>query len=174
MIRFRTRHAIPALALALAACVEKPLGPPFEGSTDGPHLDPAARPKTSPNNPQSPKPVRKNSRVAVSSISLENFFALQQSGKALVFDARLGFFYHLSHIPGAIHLPKQNCANLIRQRETEIKAALAAGKIIVVYCSSSNCPDAMSVATQLAGFGYPTAVYAGGWDAWKDADLPSE
>ncbi len=174
MIRFRTRHAIPVLALALAACAEKPLGPPFEGSADGPHLDAAARQKTSPAKPKYSKPVRKNGRGAVSFITLEQFFTLQQSDNALVFDARLGFFYHLGHIPGAIHLPKQNCAGLIHERETEIKTALAAGKTLVVYCTSRNCPDAMTVATQLAGFGYPAAVFSGGWDAWKNADLPSE
>jgi rhodanese-related sulfurtransferase len=174
MIRFRTRLAIPALALALVACAEKPLGQPFDGSADEPHLDAAARQKASPEKPKSQKPVRTIRRGAVSSISLEPFFALQQSGKALVFDARAGFFYHLGHIPGAIHLPKQNCDKLIRERETEIKAALAAGKTIVVYCTSRNCPDAMTVANHLSGFGYPAAVFAGGWDAWKNADLPSE
>jgi hypothetical protein len=32
----------------------------------------------------------------------------------------------------------------------------------------------MTVANHLSGFGYPAAVFAGGWDAWKNADLPSE
>ncbi len=171
MIRFRTRHAIPALALALAACAEKPLAPPFKVSADGSHLDAAALQKAS---VEKPKPARVHSRGKVSSISLEPFFALQQSGKTLIFDARPGFFYHLGHIPGAIHLPKQNCAAQIRELETKIKTALAADKTIVVYCTGLNCPDAMTVATQLAGYGHPTTVFSGGWDAWKDADLPSE
>ncbi len=174
MIRFRTRHAIPALALALAACAEKPLASPFEGSADGPHLDAAAIQKASTEKPKNQKPTPAISRGKVSTISLERFFALQQSGKALVFDARPGFFYHLGHIPGAIHLPKQNCDAQIRNRETEIKSALAKGKTIVVYCSGLNCPDAMTVASRLSVFGHPAAVFSGGWDAWKDADLPSE
>lgn len=174
MIRFRTKHAVPVLALAISACAGKPLATPFEGTADGPHLDPSAHQNTSPEKPKKPKSGRTINRGVVSFISLEQFFTLQQSGKALVFDARLGFFYHLGHIPGALHLPKQNCERLIRERETEIKTALAAGKTIIVYCTGLNCPDARTVANQLSGFGYPAAVFSGGWDAWKDADLPSE
>lgn len=174
MIRFRTRHAIPVLALALAACAEKPLVQPFERFPYGSHLDPSAPQNASPEKPKDPKPIRTISRGEISSISLEQFFALQQSGKALVFDARPGFFYHLGHIPGAIHLPKKNRDYQIRNRQTEIKSALATGKIIIVYCSGRNCPDAMTVATQLSVFGHPAAVFSDGWDAWKDADMPSE
>lgn len=174
MIRLRTRHAIPFLALALVACAERPLAPPFKGSADGPHLDPSAPKKNSPEKPKDLNPARTSNWGVVSTISFERFFALQQSGKALVFDARSGFFYHLGHIPGAIHLPKQNCDEQIRNRETQIKSALATGKTIVVYCTGLNCPDAMTVASRLSVFGHPAAVFSGGWDAWKDADMPSE
>lgn len=159
MIRFRTRYVIPALALALAACAEKLLDQPFEKSSE---------------ETKNQQPARIYEPGKVSSISLEAFFELQQVGKALVFDARPGFLYHLDHIPGAIHLPRQRGDAHIRKLETNIKSALAAGKTIVVYCSGINCPDAMTVATQLSAFGYPVAVFSGGWDAWKYADLPTE
>lgn len=174
MIRFRTRHALPAVALALAACAEKPLGPPFEGSADGAHLNTAARQQVSPEPPKNQQPARIISQGKVSSISLEQFFALHQSGKALVFDARPGFFYHLGHIPRAIHLPRQSGDGPIRKLETEIKTALSAGKTIVVYCSGLNCPDALAVATQLSRLGHSSTVFSGGWDAWKEADMPTE
>lgn len=120
------------------------------------------------------KPPRMNGRGELTSISLEQFFALQQEGKALVYDARPAFFHGLSHIPGAISLPKANCDEAIHNRESEIKAALAAGKTIVVYCTSITCPDARAVATHISGFGYPASIFSGGWDAWKDAGMPTE
>ena len=113
-----------------------------------------------------------NGRGEVSSISLTGFFALQQSGKALIFDARAAFFYQLGHIPGAINLPKNHCDESIAARESEIKTALATGKSLIVYCSSITCPDARTVAIHISGFGYPVKIFSGGWEAWKEADLP--
>jgi rhodanese-related sulfurtransferase len=124
--------------------------------------------------PKYKKPPRMNGRGEVTSISLEQFFTLQQSGKTLIFDARPGFLHALGHIPGAISLPKTNCDEAIANREAEIKAALAEGKVIVVYCSSLTCPDARTVAIHLSGFGYPASIYSGGYDGWKEAGMPTE
>ena len=115
-----------------------------------------------------------NGRGKVSSISLGDFFALQQSGKAVIFDARPAFFYSLGHIPGAINLPKTHCDKAIATREPAIQAALAQGKTLIVYCSSITCPDARSVAMHLSGFGYPAKIFAGGWDEWRSANIPGE
>ena len=115
-----------------------------------------------------------NGRGDVSSISLEDFFLLQQSGKALIYDARPGFFYGLGHIPGAISLSKNNCDEKIAAREDEIKSALVNGKTIVVYCTSLTCPDARAVANHISGFGHPAKIFSGGWEAWKDAGMPVE
>ena len=120
------------------------------------------------------KPARINGRGAVSSVSLTELFALQQSGKVLLYDSRPGFYYHLGHIPGAISLPKANCDPQIAAREVEIKAALAAKKTIVVYCSNMACPDSRTVAIHMAGFGYPCAILQGGWESWKESGLPTE
>ena len=152
-----------ALALALASCA----GPARQTPTPPPQGPPPPAAK-----PESKKPVLMNRRGAVSSISLDDFFALQQSGKTLIFDARAAFFYQLGHIPGAINLSKNDCDQSIAARESEIKAALAAGKILIVYCSSITCPDARTVAIHLSGFGYPVRIFSGGWEAWKEADLP--
>ncbi len=152
-----------ALALALASCA----GPARQTPTPPPQGPPPPAAK-----PESKKPVRMNGRGAVSSISLDDFFALQQSGKTLIFDARAAFFYQLGHIPGAINLPKNHCDQSVAARESEITAALAAGKILIVYCSSITCPDARTVAIHLSGFGYPVRIFSGGWEAWKEADLP--
>ena len=164
MTRRWTRLLVPVVALAFAACATPPAKPPIKENA-------VIAADTKPNYK---KPPRMNGRGEVSSISLEDFFALQQSGQALIYDARPGFFYGLGHIPGAINLPKNNCDEKIAARESEIKSALAAGKTIVVYCTSLTCPDARAVAMHISGFGYPAKIYSGGWDAWKEAGMPTE
>jgi rhodanese-related sulfurtransferase len=119
-------------------------------------------------------PVRLNGRGKITSISMEELFALQQSNQALVYDARPAFFYNLGHLPGAISMPKANCDELIIEQEAEIKAALAAKKTIVIYCTNFACPDARTVAMHFSSFAYPSSTLSGGWDAWKEAGLPTE
>jgi len=120
------------------------------------------------------KPVRMNGRGKVTSVSLVQAFELQQSDKAFVIDARPMFFYGLGHLPGAVNFPKANCDALIERHESEIKAALAANKTIVVYCTNLLCPDARTVATHLADYGYSSSVMDGGWESWKSSGLPTE
>jgi rhodanese-related sulfurtransferase len=149
-----------AIALGIASCA-----PPA-------HEAPPVKKVETPAAP--PKPPRMNGRGKIASISLTELFALQQSGQVLIYDARPGYFYNLGHLPGAISLPKMNCDAQITKREDEIKAALAAKKIIVVYCTNLLCPDARTVANHLAGFGYSSSVLTGGWDSWKESGLPTE
>lgn len=128
-----------------------------------------------PKKPSAPhRPVLMNGRGKITSISIEKFFEHQQSGNFLLFDARPGFFYALGHIPGAISMPKADCDELITRREGEIKAAIAAKKPIIVYCTNLLCPDARSVADHLAGRGYSSSTLTGGWESWKEAGLPTE
>jgi rhodanese-related sulfurtransferase len=169
MIGLRTTLLLPALALALASCAS-PVGKPSAAETTAP----ATKAPPAAEKPKYKKPPRMNGRGEVTSISLEQFFLIQQSDKALIFDARPSFFYNLGHIPGAINMPKNNCDEAINAREAEIKAAIANGKTLVVYCSSITCPDARSVAIHLSGFGYPASIFSGGWDAWKNAEMPTE
>ena len=118
--------------------------------------------------------ARLTGRGKVTSISLTDLYALQQAGKALTYDARPGFFYHLGHLPAAISLPKTDCDEVITKREAEITASLVAKKTIVVYCTNWLCPDARTLANHLADFGYSSAVFEGGWDSWKESGLPTE
>jgi rhodanese-related sulfurtransferase len=124
--------------------------------------------------PPPKKPILMNGRGKVTSISMEDFFPLQQSGQALIYDARPGFYYQLGHIPGAIHFPKSNCDELIVSRKAEIEAAIAAKKTIVIYCTNLTCPDARTVAMHLASYGYSSSTLTGGWDSWKNSELPVE
>ncbi len=160
----RFKLLVIAGAIGVSACTP----PPAPEAPVKQVAAPVAKPKPK------PKPVLMNSRGKVSSISLTDFFALQQSGEVLIFDARPAFFYNLGHIPGAISLPKTDCDAQIVKREAEIKAAIAAGKPIVVYCTNLLCPDARTVASHLASFGYSSSTFGGGWDSWKESGMPTE
>ena len=151
-----------AVALAIASCV-RPAAEATHKVTAPVNATAAA--------PEYKKPPRLNGRGKVSSISLEDFFARQQAGQVYLIDARPAFFHTLGHIPGSINLPAANCDSRIAAREAEIKAALAAGKSIVVYCTNFACPDARTVAIHLAGFGYSSSTLTGGWDAWRESGL---
>jgi len=153
-----------ALVLALGSCTQ-PASAPVP-------VPPVAPAKQEVAKPAYKKPVRMNGRGEITSISLEQFFERKEAGMTLVFDARPSFFYRLGHIPGAISMPLKGSDADIAARESEIKAALAAGKTLIVYCTSITCPDARSLAIHFSGFGYPVSVYSGGWDGWRDAGMP--
>ena len=159
MTACRFNHLTLALAAGLASCAQPVAEVPVKKV--------AAPVATA-------KPVRMNGRGKVTSISLTELFALQQSGNVLLYDARPGFFYGLGHITGAISLPKPDCDAQIEKREAEIKAAIAAKKPIVIYCTNLLCPDARTVANHLADYGYSSSTLSGGWESWKEAGLPTE
>ena len=167
MIRARYIIALLAMALAHTACAPKPQP---HGDDQPVHiLNQATNPK-----PKTKKPVRMNGRGDVSSISLEEMFALQGSGNALIFDARPGYLFLLGHIPGAESLPKSDCENSIAKIDERLKSTVAAGKPIIVYCSGIMCPDARTVAMHISGYGHPAKIFSGGYDAWKKAGLPTD
>lgn len=124
--------------------------------------------------PPAKKRLKPNERGSVSSISLTKLFELQQTGNILIYDARPSVLFRQGHIPGAINMPKSICDDVIQVRQPELKAAKAAGKQIVVYCSGTLCADARTVAHHLASAGYSSSTFSGGWDEWKAAELPTE
>lgn len=139
-----------------------------------PDPQPAVR-KEKPEPAPSKKPLLPASeRGEVSSVSIDRLFELQQAGTALIYDARPSLFYNQGHIAGAINTPKSVIEDVIKVREPEFKAAKAAGRPIVVYCTGPLCSDARTVARHLASRGYSSSVYTGGWDEWKAAGLPTE
>ncbi len=160
---------LPAVALALVSCAA-PESPDANAGNGGSGPAAAARPSPAAK-PERPR-LRPSERGKVTSISLEEAFALQQTGNVLIYDARPSVFYHLGRIQGAISMPKSICDDVITVREAEIKAAVAAKKPIIVYCTGPLCPDARTVAMHLASAGYSSSVLEGGWDAWKDGGLP--
>jgi rhodanese-related sulfurtransferase len=121
-----------------------------------------------------PQPKPATPRGQVTSISMEKLFLLHQNGEVFLLDARPSFFYSLGHIQGAISMPSGGSAEHIKLREEEIKTVLAAKKSIVLYCTNAACPDARTVAENLAAAGYSSSVLVGGYESWKDSGLPVE
>jgi rhodanese-related sulfurtransferase len=117
------------------------------------------------------KPVEKPARPSgkLTEISLDAFFPKQQSGEALVYDARPAFVSAFGKIPGAIPWPKSEYDARLIEREEEIRDAKEDGKTVVIYC-----PDARTVGEKLVARGHDIAILRGGFAAWKDTGLPTE
>lgn len=72
------------------------------------------------------------------------------------------------HLPGAVNIDQDKAAELAsellpdKQRE------------VIVYCASSTCRNADTVARQLVTLGYANvALYKGGKEDWQAAGLPA-
>ena len=105
-------------------------------------------------------------------IALDDFFALQQSGKVLVYDVRVPYFYVIGHIPGAVNWPYTEYDAQVQKRDLEIQKALKDGKEVVLYCFNLGCPEARNVAKKLARRDYDVRVLSMGIDSWREAGLP--
>jgi rhodanese-related sulfurtransferase len=113
--------------------------------------------------------VKPTTPGTITRMPLGNLYQLTQRNAALVFDVRPTIIYKLGHIPGAISLPKQNFDKEISKHETMIKNAIKNQTPVVIYCTDLACPDANTVASQLAIRGHNVSVLQGGYEAWKAA-----
>lgn len=151
------------IATLLASCESrKPLAetPTVSQPTAEPHSKPVKMPPT-------------NRKLGGSeSINVEELFAIQQSGKMLIYDVRLPYFYTIDHIPGSINWPYTEYDAQVQKRDIEIQKALAEGKKVVVYCFNLGCPEARNVAKKLARRAYTIHVFGSGIDTWRTAGLP--
>jgi|AntRauTorckE6833_2_1112554.scaffolds.fasta_scaffold22685_3 rhodanese-related sulfurtransferase len=154
--------AIAVTVFSLPSCADRPLVAPQEREIVEPH-----------SKPLKPKP-RLNPLGESEGISLEEFFPLQQSGDALIYDVRTPYFYRIDHIPGAINWPHTAYLDQVQERDIEIQKALNSGKKVVLYCFSLMCSEARNVAKKLARRGYDVHVFTMGIDSWRDAGLPVE
>jgi rhodanese-related sulfurtransferase len=85
--------------------------------------------------------------------------------EVVVVDVRAAEDYAKGHIPGAISLPKDMW---------EHAAGLHRDKTNVLYCYSQVCHLAATAAVQWAAEGYPVMELEGGFEGWKDNNLPIE
>ena len=139
-----------------------------------------SEPQTTPPPAAAPVPVAKVKPApvvkpgVVTRMPLDTFFPLQQAGTALIYDVRPGIYYRFEHVPGAASWPKGSYDAQLATREPEIRAAIAAKRPVVLYCTDRPCPDAEKVATRLAARGLSVAILEGGYEDWKTAGMPSE
>jgi rhodanese-related sulfurtransferase len=164
--------SLAVIGVLLAACQEQ--APPPVTATS-----PIAKPPIAPSQAAAPGKPATTREPAVkvgklTTIDLTTLFPRQQAGAVLLYDARPGFVAGFGKIPGAISWPRHGFDERLSQSEAEIRAAKAAGKPVVIYCTDAACPDARAVAEKLAARGHDVAILDGGFAGWKEAGLPTE
>ncbi len=105
-------------------------------------------------------------------IGLAGFRAAVEDKSAVILDARSSAFFLQGHVPGALNLARDDFAHDYQHLSGVLKAS--GGKPIIVYCSGGACHDSRLVANALLTLGFSNvSVFAGGWEAWSAAGLPS-
>lgn len=108
-------------------------------------------------------------RAADPILSAEQCRVFLQSGEGVLLDARGAKHFAKQHIPGALNLP----VNDFDRGYAAVKASLRTDRRIVVYCTSTNCPDAGRLRAKLEKLGHTRVeVFKGGLAAWWKAGLP--
>jgi rhodanese-related sulfurtransferase len=87
------------------------------------------------------------------------------AGEVVVVDVRAAEDFAKGHIPGAISLPKD---------KWESPTGLRHDKANVLYCYSQVCHLAAAAAIGLSEAGYPVKELEGGFEGWKENELPVE
>jgi len=154
--------SLAAVGVVLLAACQEPVPPPLV-TVPSPAAKPAAAPA---------KPAVKAGKLT--SIEVTTLFPRQQAGTVLLYDARPGFVAGFGKIPGSISWPRHDFDRRLSQSEAEIRAAKAAGKPVVIYCTDAACPDARAVAEKLVARGHDVSILEGGFATWKEAGLPTE
>ncbi|MEY3393960.1 MAG: hypothetical protein RL346_196 [Verrucomicrobiota bacterium] len=116
-------------------------------------------------------PVGSEVKGTYESIGIGELFELQQTGKVLLYDVRVPYFYQIDHIPGAINWPHTWYDEEVQKRDIEIQIAQNAGKKVVLYCFNLGCSEARNVAKKLTRRGYSLYVFSSGIDTWREAGL---
>lgn len=84
--------------------------------------------------------------------------------RATILDARDGESYLAGHIPGAINVTIEGCADYRR----ELMSRVSKNDRIIVYCVSEDCGIARRMVAFLYTEGYRNLqVYPGGWKEWE-------
>lgn len=104
-------------------------------------------------------------------ISLDDAMMYFQSKEAIFVDARYKEDYEYGHIKGAMNLPFEE----FDRYYDSVKHKLPPDKILVTYCSGTECEESLFLARLLRTLGYQkTKVFFGGWEQWQEAKLPVE
>lgn len=85
---------------------------------------------------------------------------LIDEGKVNLVDVRRLEDYEVSHIPGAISIPKEELADNTNKLSKE--------EITVVYCYNEQCHLGIEACLILAEYGYPVMLLEGGFKSWVE------
>src|SRR5882762_10511349 len=88
---------------------------------------------------------------------------IEHKDNIVIVDVREPEDYRKGHIPNAINLPKARWQSAEGLRKDSLN---------VLYCYSVVCHLAANAAVELAGRGFPVMEMDGGFDAWKENELP--
>lgn len=88
---------------------------------------------------------------------------LKEHANINVIDVREEEDYHKGHIPGAINLPKEKWDTL---------EGLSKDRTNVLYCYTMVCHLAATAAVEFASKGFPVMELEGGFETWKEYDMP--
>jgi rhodanese-related sulfurtransferase len=91
--------------------------------------------------------------------------ALESHEDLVVVDVRESEDYEKGHVPGSINLPRSRWSTHEGLRE---------GVPNVLLCYSHVCHLAAKAGLEFAKAGFPVLEMDGGWEAWKENDLPIE
>lgn len=104
-------------------------------------------------------------------VTLEQAREMVANGSALVLDARAGVEFDLGHLPGAVSFPNATRSDAFY----ELAGLLQGDQPLLVYCWSKSCDDALELALFLRAQGSKNVhLFAGGFNAWRDAGFPVE
>ena len=99
---------------------------------------------------------------------------LSSTGESIVafVDARVRDQYEDGHIPGALWLYHYESESLVDDLRPQLEMAF----FIIVYCNGGDCEDSIHLAADLGSlYGLPPEnvyVYEGGFNEWKDNEMP--
>ncbi len=85
---------------------------------------------------------------------------LTEENEVILVDVRRSEDYEISHIPGAISIPKDDIEDNLDK--------LSKDKINVVYCYNQQCHLGAKAALIMADYGYPVMLLDGGFQVWKE------
>lgn len=100
-----------------------------------------------------------------SSVRVEEFLKLAQSGRVVAVDTRDAGSFARAHIPGAVNLP-------LEEVEAKIDSISATGHVPVLYDRAGT--ETKAIAEKLAEQGIPVAFLEGGFLSWEVAGQPVE
>lgn len=85
---------------------------------------------------------------------------IQEEGEVNLIDVRRLEDYQISHIPGALSIPKHEITNNFEK--------LSKDKTNVVYSYNQQCHLSAKAALLLAEYDYPVVVLEGGFQVWTE------